>query len=197
MQRKDMQRRLRNICVFCGSSMGARPIYRDTATRLGTLLAELEIGLVYGGAHVGLMGILADSALAAGGEVIGIIPQAMVDHEIAHTNLTRLEVVCSMHERKKRMADLSDAFIAMPGGFGTIEEFCEVLTWNQLGIHTKPCGLLNTEGYYDGLLGLFDHGVEEQFIRAPHRSSVLSSADPMELLNQLEAYEPPVIRKWI
>jgi uncharacterized protein (TIGR00730 family) len=176
--------------------MGARPIYRDTATQLGTLFAELEIGLVYGGAHIGLMGIVADSCLAAGGRVTGVIPQALVDHEIAHTSLTKLEVVVSMHERKKRMADLSDAFIALPGGFGTIEEFCEVLTWNQLGIHTKPCGLLNTEGYYDGLLGLFNHGVEEQFIRSAHRSSVLSSADPMELLNLLEAYEPVVIRKW-
>jgi uncharacterized protein (TIGR00730 family) len=191
-----MLRRLRNVCVFCGSSMGSRPVYRDTAIRLGTLLAELEIGLVYGGAHVGLMGILADSCLAAGGEVTGVIPQALVDREIAHTNLTRLEVVVSMHERKKRMADLADAFVALPGGFGTLEEFCEVLTWNHLGIHSKPCGLLNTEGYYDGLLGLFNHGVQEQFIRPELCGSVLSSDDPKELLNQLEAYDAKGVTKW-
>src|SRR5215203_4494525 len=133
-----MQQQLRKICVFCGSSSGSRPIYRETAQRLGSLLAESGIGLVYGGAHRGLMGILADAALAAGGEVIGVIPQSLVDLEIAHTGLTELHVVRSMHERKQRMADLSDAFIAMPGGFGTLEEFCEVLTWNQLGIHSKP-----------------------------------------------------------
>lgn len=176
--------------------MGCRPVYRDTAIRLGTLLAERKIGLVYGGAHVGLMGILADSCLAAGGEVIGVIPQALVDREIAHTHLTRLEVVVSMHERKKRMADLAEAFIALPGGFGTLEEFCEVLTWNHLGIHNKPCGLLNTEGYYDGLLGLFNHGVQERFIRPELCASVLSSADPIELLEKLEAYDATVVTKW-
>src|SRR5215203_2847364 len=133
-----MPRQLRKICVFCGSSSGSRPIYQETTRRLGSLLAESGIGLVYGGAHRGLMGILADSTLAAGGEVTGVIPQSLVDLEIAHTGLTELHVVRSMHERKQRMADLSDAFIAMPGGFGTLEEFCEVLTWNQLGIHSKP-----------------------------------------------------------
>jgi uncharacterized protein (TIGR00730 family) len=191
-----MQRRLRKVCVFCGSSMGLRPVYRDTAIRLGTLLAELEIGLVYGGAHVGLMGILADSCLAAGGEVTGVIPQALVDREIAHTNLTQLDVVVSMHDRKKRMADLADAFIALPGGFGTLEEFCEVLTWNHLGIHNKPCGLLNIEGYYDGLLGLFHHGVQEQFIRPELCATVLADADPKELLDKLGAHDPAVITKW-
>jgi uncharacterized protein (TIGR00730 family) len=164
---------------------------------LGSLLAERGIGLVYGGAHLGLMGVLADATLAAGGQVTGVIPQALVDSEIAHTGLTELHVVASMHERKQRMADLSDAFIAMPGGFGTLEEFCEVLTWNQLGIHAKPCGLLNTFGYYDGLVALFEHGVKEQFIRSSHASSVLASDDPVKLLGLLAAYEPSVTRKWI
>lgn len=143
------------------------------------------------------MGVVADATLAAGGAVIGVIPQALVAHEIAHTGLTELHVVQSMHERKLRMAEFADAFIALPGGFGTLEEFCEVLTWNQLGILSKPCGLLNTAGYYDGLLGLFDHGVEEQFMRAGHRASVLASADPVELLQRLAEYEPAVVRKWI
>lgn len=143
------------------------------------------------------MGIVADATLAAGGAVVGVIPQALVHHEIAHTGLTELHVVQSMHERKLRMAEFADAFIALPGGFGTLEEFCEVLTWNQLGIHSKPCGLLNTAGYYDGLLGHFDHGVEEQFMRAAHRVSVLDSDDPVELLQMLANYEPAVVRKWL
>ena len=143
------------------------------------------------------MGILADAALASGGEVIGVIPQSLVDLEIAHTGLTELHVVRSMHERKQRMADLADAFIAMPGGFGTLEEFCEVLTWNQLGIHSKPCGLLNTGGYYDGLIALFQHGVDEAFIRPVHAEAVLASEDAENLLHRLATYEPADVRKWI
>jgi uncharacterized protein (TIGR00730 family) len=165
--------------------------------QLGSLLAESGIGLVYGGAHVGLMGTLADAVLASGGLVEGVIPQGLVDHEIAHTGLTRLHVVRSMHERKMLMAELSDGFIAIPGGFGTLEEFCEVLTWNQLGIHAKPCGLLNTLGYFDGLISMFAHGVAEGFVRGTHADSVLVSEEPSELLLMLQEYTPVAVPKWI
>jgi uncharacterized protein (TIGR00730 family) len=180
-----MPKLLRKICVFCGSSSGSHPIYLETASHLGSLLAERGIGVVYGGAHVGLMGAVADATLASGGEVIGVIPQALVDREIAHTGLTELHIVRTMHERKMKMADLSDAFVALPGGFGTVEEFCEVLTWNHLGFHNKPCGLLNTRGYYDSLLALFDLGLSEGFMRAAQRASVLSSTSPEALLELL------------
>ncbi len=150
-----------NVCVFCGSSFGASPVYATAARALGSLLAARGSTLVYGGSRVGLMGAVADAALAAGGKVIGVIPQSLVLKEVAHSGLTELRVVDSMHERKAMMADLSGGFIALPRGFGTFEEFCEVLTWAQLGLHRKPCALLNVNGYFDDLLRLFDHGVEE------------------------------------
>ena len=188
---------MRRVCVFCGSARGARPEYQEAAQAVGTLLAERGLGLVYGGGNVGLMGAVADAALAAGGEVTGVIPESLVGWEVAHTRLTELRVVGSMHERKALMADLSDAFLALPGGFGTFEEFCEVLTWSQLGIHAKPCGLLNVAGYYGPLLGLFDHAVREGFLRPQHRALVLEGADPACLLDALASFQAPPLHKWI
>jgi uncharacterized protein (TIGR00730 family) len=181
---------LKRICVFCGSSVGARPAYAQTARELGRTLAARGIGVVFGGGKVGLMGVLADAALAAGGEAIGVIPEALVAREIAHAGLTKLHVVRSMHERKTLMADLADAFIALPGGFGTFEEFFEAVTWTQLGIHQKPCGLLNVEGYYDALLALLDRAVADAFIRDANRSLVLEAPDVPTLLTRLEEAHP-------
>jgi uncharacterized protein (TIGR00730 family) len=164
---------------------------------MGAALAGAGIGLVYGGGRVGLMGALADAALAAGGEVIGVIPEALVAWEVAHQGLSDLRVVGSMHERKALMADLADAFIAMPGGYGTLEELCEVLTWSQLGLHRKPCGLLNVEGYYDPLLALLDHAVAEGFLRREHRALVLQEQEPGRLLALLRDWDAPALRKWI
>jgi uncharacterized protein (TIGR00730 family) len=164
---------------------------------MGLALAHRGIGLVYGGGNIGLMGVIADTVLAAGGEVIGVIPQALEEKEVAHAGLTTLHVVGSMHERKALMAELSDGFIALPGGFGTFEEFCEVITWSQLGIHAKPCGLLNVEGYYDALIDLFDRGVEERFIRPEHREIVLTHAEPEKLLVQMRDFRAPQIAKWL
>jgi uncharacterized protein (TIGR00730 family) len=186
---------MRRICVFCGSSVGARPAYAEAASSLGALLAKRGIGLVYGGGRLGLMGVLADAALAAGGEVIGVIPQAMVQQERAHTGLTELRVVASMHERKAAMADLADAFIAMPGGFGTFEEFCEVLTWTQLGLQRKACGILNVCEYFDPLLKLFDHAVAERFLRPEHRALVIADQDAGSLLDRLSLCEVPLVEK--
>jgi uncharacterized protein (TIGR00730 family) len=160
-------------------------------------LAANKIGVVYGGGNVGLMGTLADATLEAGGEIIGVIPQALVNREVSHSRIPDLRVVGSMHERKAMMAELSDAFIAMPGGFGTFEEFCEVLTWTQLGLHRKPCGLLNVEGYYDPLLALFDHAVAEQFVKPANRQMVISESSPELLVDLLLEYEVPVVSKWI
>jgi uncharacterized protein (TIGR00730 family) len=188
---------MRRVCVFCGSNPGLRPAYVEAAKEMGRSLARRGIGMVYGGGRVGLMGAVADSALAAGGSVIGIIPESLLEKEVAHGRLTELRVVASMHERKAMMADLSDAFIAMPGGYGTFEEFCEVLTWSQLGIHQKPCGLLNVEGYYDKLLALFDHAVAEGFVHAVHRSLVVEATEPDVLLEILENYRWPKVEKWI
>src|SRR5579872_2693044 len=168
----------KRICVFCGSSPGSRPSYAAAATSLGRHLAASGVAIVYGGGKVGLMGALADAALAAGGEVIGIMPRSLVEKEISHRGLSDLRVVSSMHERKALMADLADAFIAMPGGYGTFEEFCEVLTWTQLGLQRKPCGILNTDGYYDQLLALFDHAVGEQFVKPVHREMVIADSTP-------------------
>lgn len=187
---------VRRICVFCGSSPGARPCYATAAKLLARYLAANRIGIVYGGGNVGLMGTLADSALEAGGEVIGVIPRFMVEKERAHTGLTELRVVHSMHERKALMADLSDAFIALPGGFGTFEEFCEILTWAQLGLHGKPCGILNVEGYYDLLLSFFDRATGEQFVKPAHRRLVISDVDPAALVKHLENFREDLVDKW-
>ena len=188
---------MNRVCVFCGSSRGMRSAYRAAAEALGRELARREIGLVYGGGNVGLMGVLADAVLAEGGEVIGVIPEALVARELGHAGVVDLRVVDSMHERKALMADLADGFIALPGGFGTLEEFCEVLTWAQLGIHPKPCGLLNVGGFYAPLLSLFDHAVEEGFVRPEHRSLVLESDDITGLLLRMSEYRAPALHKWI
>jgi uncharacterized protein (TIGR00730 family) len=185
------------ICVFAGSSDGARPAYRQSAVELGRILAARGLGLVYGGARVGLMGALADAALEAGGEVVGVIPGALVDREVAHTGLTDLRVVASMHERKAVMAELSDGFIALPGGWGTWEELFEILTWGQLGLHRKPCGLLNVQGYFDPLLELMAHAVEEGFVRAEHGSTIPCETSPEALLARLARHVPLRGEKWI
>ena len=188
---------MKRICVFCGSSLGARPAYREAAALLGRTLAKRHIGLVYGGASVGLMGILADAALDAGGSVIGVIPEALAEKEIAHEDLTALRVVGSMHERKAVMADLSDGFIALPGGMGTLEEFFEIVTWAQLGLHGKPCGLLDVEGYFTPLLTFLDRAVEERFVKEVHRGLLLVAAGPAALLDAFAKHRAPVAEKWI
>lgn len=188
---------MQRVCVYCGSNFGDRPSYKLAAQRLGKELVSHNIGLVYGGGNVGLMGAIADAVLAAGGGVIGVIPRALVEKEIAHTGLSQLRVVESMHERKALMAELSDAFIAMPGGFGTLEEFFEITTWTQLGFHKKACGLLNVDGFYDGLLAFLDQATEEKFVRPDHRAIVLAETDPAALIERLSAYTVPILPKWI
>jgi uncharacterized protein (TIGR00730 family) len=188
---------LKNICVFCGSSAGGKSVYAQAAQAVGRLLCRRGIGLVYGGGKVGLMGVLADACLAEGGRVIGVIPQALVDREVAHSGLTELRVVNSMHERKAIMADVSDAFMALPGGYGTWEELFEMLTWSQLGIQRKPCGLLNVSGYYDPLLELADKALSEGFLRGVNRDLLLSDDDPERLLDRLSTYSFPIVEKWI
>lgn len=190
-------KQLKRICVFCGSSKGARPEYEAAARELARAMVARNYSLIYGGANVGLMGCIADEALAAGGEVIGVIPDFLISKELAHPALTQLHVVKSMHERKALMEDLSDAFIAMPGGFGTFEEFCEILTWAQLGLHRKPCGLLNSLGYYDPLLAQFKHSVQEGFITENLFSIALSADNAEALLDKLEQYIPQYVGKWI
>jgi uncharacterized protein (TIGR00730 family) len=177
--------KLRRICVFCGSSSGTRPAYSQAAQTVGRLLCRRGIELVYGGGHVGLMGIVADACLNEGGRVIGVIPQALADKEVAHAGLTELRIVGSMHERKFVMAQLSDAFLALPGGYGTWEEFFEVLTWSQLGIHSKPCAILNVDGYYDPLLQMADKASADGFLRDAHRNLLLADVDPEHLLDRL------------
>jgi uncharacterized protein (TIGR00730 family) len=188
---------LKAVCVFCGSSTGNDPAYAEAARTLGRTLAERGITLVYGGGHVGLMGVVADAALGAGGGVIGVMPKALVEREIGHTGLTKLHVVGSMHERKAMMSELSGGFVALPGGNGTLEEFFEVLTWAQLGEHDKPCGLLNVAGYYDPLLAVFDRMVDRAFLKQEHRKLVLVERDPSALLERFEGYEPPNTVKWV
>lgn len=188
---------LKSICVFCGSSFGTRPVYAEAARTLGQILAQNEIELIYGGATSGLMGVIADATLEAGGRVTGVIPQVLVDKEFAHTNLTRLYVVYSMHDRKAKMADMAEAFIAMPGGFGTLEEFFEILTWAQLGMHRKPCALLNVAGYYDPMRAMFDHMITEGLVGAVQRDAVLVESDPLALVTRLQSYAPPVVEKWL
>jgi uncharacterized protein (TIGR00730 family) len=188
---------MRRICVFLGSNSGRRPEYKEAAVALGTALAQRGLGLVYGGSSVGLMGVLADAALAAGGEVIGVIPQRLVDKEVAHRGLADLRVVDSMHQRKALMAELADGFVALPGGIGTLEELFEVWTWAQLGGHDKPCALMNVAGYYDRLLGFLDHAVEEGFLRPVHRNMVVVADEAHRLLALLDDYRAPEVTKWI
>ena len=193
---------MKRLCVFCGSNAGSNPIYRAEAENLGRLLAARGIELVYGAGNVGLMGAVADACLEAGGTVIGVIPEALMGKEVAgravdHRTLTRLEVVDSMHTRKARMAELSDGFIALPGGFGTFEEFCEILTWGQLGFHVKPMGLLNVAGFYDPLLAMFEHAVKEGFLRQQNRAMALADTDLERLLDAMAAYQPEAVSKWL
>ena len=187
---------MQSICVFCGSSTGERPEYVQAASDFGRLLAEQGITVVYGGGNVGLMGVLADSALAAGGRVIGVIPQHLVDKELAHSDVD-LRIVGSMHERKALMAELADAFVALPGGIGTFEEFFEILTWSQLGLHSKPCGLLNVAGYYDPLVAMLEHAAAEGFLRPLHLQLMVQASEPQELLEKLRTSHPPVLPKWL
>ena len=188
---------IRSLCVFCGSAAGSREDYAIAARNLGRLLAERGIRLVYGGGNVGLMGVLADGAIARGGEVIGVIPQSLVDRELAHRGVSELRVVRSMHERKALMADLSDAFIALPGGYGTIEEFCEVLTWAQLGLHRKPFGLLNVKRFYDPFIAQINHAVEMKFIDPASWELLMVDENVDELLARFEKFKPPLVHKWI
>jgi hypothetical protein len=188
---------MKRICVFAGSSRGAREEYAQAAERLARELVMRGYGVVYGGGKVGMMGVLAEATLAAGGKVIGVIPKALLEKEVAHGGLTELRVVASMHERKAMMAELSEGFIALPGGLGTLEEFFEVLTWAQLGLHPKPCGLLNVSGYYDRLLEFLDLTVEERFVKSQHRALVITSTSPTDLLERLATHRPPQIEKWI
>jgi len=182
---------VRRLCVFCGSSSGRDPVYAACARALGVELAVRGVGLVYGGGRVGLMGEVADAALAAGGQVTGVIPQALVDAELAHCGVADLRVVASLHERKALMAELSGGFVALPGGLGTVEELSEVLTWAQLGLHRKPCGVLNVRGYYDAFLALLDRAVTDGFLSAEHRAIVTVAGSPDELLDAFARYEPP------
>lgn len=186
---------MKRVCVFCGSRGGSRPEYAEAARRMGEELAHRGIGLVYGGGRVGLMGAVADAALAAGGEVVGVIPDASVSGEIGHDGLTEMHVVGSVHERKKLMADLSDGFVALPGGYGTLEEFFEVLSWSQLSIHSKPCALLDVVEYWEHLIALLDRTVADGFVRPDHRSLVLIGEDPGKLLDHMESYVPPFEKK--
>ncbi len=183
-------RTLNRLCVFCGTNAGSRPAYGVAARELGRVLAEQGIELVYGGASVGVMGELADSVQEHGGHVTGIIPQQLMEKEAAHTGIRNLIVVASMHQRKSQMADMSDGFIAFPGGIGTLEGFFEVLTWGQLGIHSKPAGILNVERYFDGLTGFLDHAVREGFLTEAHRQAIIVESDPGVLLERLRAYAP-------
>ncbi|HZF22025.1 MAG TPA: TIGR00730 family Rossman fold protein [Burkholderiales bacterium] len=187
---------MRRVCVFCGSNAGARSEYAEAARTLAAVLVERKLGIVYGGGNVGLMGVLADAALAHGGEVIGVIPQSLLDKEVGHRGVTELLVVETMHERKALMNDLADAFIAMPGGFGTLDEFFEVLTWSQLGFHGKPCALLNVAGYYDRMLAMLDHAVTERLLRPAHRELVIADTDPLRLLHRLSAFSAAAKGKW-
>jgi uncharacterized protein (TIGR00730 family) len=188
---------LQIVCVFCGSSQGLDPAYTEAARSLGRTLAEANIRLVFGGGHVGLMGVVSNAALEAGGEVIGVIPRSLFERELAHAGLTDLRIVGSMHERKAMMSDLSEGFITLPGGTGTLEEFFEVLTWAQLGEHEKPCGLLNVAGYYDPLLAVFDHMIDKGFLSESNRALVLVESEPERLLWGIERYQPPKTAKWI
>jgi uncharacterized protein (TIGR00730 family) len=190
-------RTFKRLCIFCGSSHGGNPAYAEAAKNLGGELARSGIALVYGGGNVGLMGVIADAVLAGGGEVIGVIPEALMAKELGHRGIQDLRVVKTMHERKALMAELSDGFIAMPGGIGTFEEFFEIVTWAQLGFHSKPCALLNVNGFYDPLLRLVDHAIEERFIKASQRQILIVESETNALLHRMEHQHVPVEPKWI
>ncbi len=188
---------MKNICVYCGSNSGNNPQYIVSAKLLAKALASQNIGLVYGGASVGIMGALADTMLDLGGKVIGVMPQSLVDKEVSHPGLTELKIVNSMHQRKALMAELSDAFIALPGGLGTLEELFEMLTWSQLGYHNKPCAILNIEGYFDGLLNFLAHAVTQGFIKTSHAQMLIKETLPEKLLSVMNNYQAPRVEKWI
>ncbi len=192
-----MKRDLRRVCVFCGSSTGDDPAFREAATALGRLLVERRVGLVYGGGSIGLMGVTADAVLAGGGEVIGVIPEGLATREVAHFGLTKLHITPGMHARKAMMAELSDAFIAMPGGFGTYEELFEVMTWAQLGIHTKPIGVLDVAGYFRAFRNLVDDGVARGFVKSQYRDLIVIESSPAALLDRLSTHELPAVRRWM
>jgi uncharacterized protein (TIGR00730 family) len=188
---------MKRICVYCGSSPGRMPEYRDAAKALGHELAARGLGLVYGGASVGVMGAVADAVLEKGGQAMGVIPHALATREVAHSGLDELFVVDSMHERKAKMAELSDGFIALPGGWGTIEEIFEMLTWAQLGLHQKPCGLLNISGYYDHLFAFLEHAIDQRFVREEYRPMIMMEQTAGGLLDRYRSYQAPTVKKWI
>lgn len=188
---------LRRVCVFCGSNHGTDPQYAHAASELGRTLAARNIPIIYGGGRVGLMGVVADAVLSAGGEAIGVIPEMLATKELLHTGVTKMHVVPSMHARKALMAELADAFIALPGGYGTFEETLEMITWGQLGIHRKPVGLLNVAGFFDPLVAFFDHAIAEAFIKPEQRDLWTIAATPADLLDQLQRHHLPAVRKWI
>lgn len=187
---------MKSICVYCGSSPGADPVYAQSARALAAAMVARKVSLVYGGGHVGLMGVIADEVMRLGGEATGVIPQALMDKEVGHHGLTRLHVVKDMHERKAMMAELSDGFIAMPGGIGTLEELFEVWTWAQLGLHIKPIGLLNVNGFYEGLIGFVRHLVDQQFLKKDHQSILLHEPGPEALLQRFQDYVPSYSPHW-
>jgi uncharacterized protein (TIGR00730 family) len=187
---------MKRLCVYCGSNTGKKKIYADAAGELAEALLQNNIGLVYGGSHRGMMGLLADAVLNGGGTVEGVIPKSLLEKEVAHKGLSEMHVVDSMHARKSMMAVLSDGFIAMPGGFGTLEEIIEILTWAQLQFHDKPCGLLNVDGYFNHLLSFLDHAESEGFLRPAHRAMLLISKRPGDLIRRFESYMPPTVEKW-
>lgn len=188
---------MRSICVYCGSNAGSKPLYAERAVALGDRIAREGLQLVYGGGNVGLMGIVADAVLAGGGEVVGVIPEQLVNWEVAHKGVTRLEVVANMHERKKRMFDLSDAFVALPGGFGTLDEMFEMLTWRQLGIGDKPCAFLDVDGFYVPLMGMIDRMVEERFLHPDQREDLWHGEDLGAMFDWMKAYQPAQASKWM
>ena len=188
---------IKSLCLFCGSSAGANPLYTDAAKHFGNVLAQQQIRMVYGGGSVGLMGVAADACLTSGGEVIGVIPRMLMEKEVGHHGVSKMHVVETMHERKALMTDLSDGFIALPGGYGTLDELFESLTWLQLGYHGKPIGLLNVDGFYDGLITFLDHARDERFLRALHRDSLQVDSDLVTLIDKLRAAEAPDTAKWL
>lgn len=188
---------MNSICIFCGSNVGTDPAFSSSAQKLGVLFAQRNIELVYGAGNVGLMGVIADACLDAGGKVVGVIPEFLMAKEVGHSGLQELIQTKTMHERKQIMADRSQGFIAMPGGMGTMDELCEILTWGQLGLHKDPIGVLNVNGYYDSLLSFFDEMVEKKFLHQKNRDMIMSHEEPEELLKLMEAYVPPSVEKWI